>query len=249
MIFRRLKAHVEKENWFAVAIDFAIVVIGVFIGLQVSTWNANRLAGLDYEAAVDRYRDEIKANIADLEALIQQTEARSETVRQGFDALLSCEETEENRRAVEEALGPASGTIGISIGLTALDELTSSPVLLAQQSSEQRQLLSDTRNEIGFILREVDFLERLPFGSRLVDSPVIGIGERDNAILDTGDYVDDAFSERRRSMVLREPIDIACKDEKLIKSIYIWESWQPAVPAFAKRIKSIYETNLEAIGP
>ena len=128
MIFRRLKAHVEKENWFAVAIDFAIVVIGVFIGLQVSTWNANRLAGLDYEAAVDRYRDEIKANIADLEALIQQTEARSETVRQGFDALLSCEETEENRRAVEEALGPASGTIGISIGLTALDELTSNPV-------------------------------------------------------------------------------------------------------------------------
>lgn len=40
MIFRRLKAHVEKENWFAVAIDFAIVVIGVFIGIQVANWNA-----------------------------------------------------------------------------------------------------------------------------------------------------------------------------------------------------------------
>lgn len=43
MIFRRIKAHVEKENWFAVFIDFAIVVFGVFIGIQVANWNAERL--------------------------------------------------------------------------------------------------------------------------------------------------------------------------------------------------------------
>jgi len=40
MIFRRIKAHIEKENWFAVFIDFLIVVLGVFIGIQVSNWNA-----------------------------------------------------------------------------------------------------------------------------------------------------------------------------------------------------------------
>jgi len=42
MIFRRIKSHIEKENWFAVAIDFAIVVVGVFIGLQVANWNDAR---------------------------------------------------------------------------------------------------------------------------------------------------------------------------------------------------------------
>ncbi|MEL6416191.1 MAG: DUF6090 family protein [Pseudomonadota bacterium] len=42
MIFRRIKAHVEKENWFAVGIDFCIVVIGVFIGIQVANWNEAR---------------------------------------------------------------------------------------------------------------------------------------------------------------------------------------------------------------
>ena len=42
MLFRRIKAHVEKENWFAVGLDFAIVVIGVFIGLQVANWNEAR---------------------------------------------------------------------------------------------------------------------------------------------------------------------------------------------------------------
>ncbi|MEM7006982.1 MAG: hypothetical protein AAF498_13980 [Pseudomonadota bacterium] len=42
MMFRRIKAHIEKENWFAVGIDFFIVVIGVFIGIQVANWNDAR---------------------------------------------------------------------------------------------------------------------------------------------------------------------------------------------------------------
>ena len=37
MLFRRIKTHVKAENWFAVGIDFLIVVVGVFIGIQV--WN------------------------------------------------------------------------------------------------------------------------------------------------------------------------------------------------------------------
>ena len=42
MIFRRIKAHIEKENWFAVFVDFLIVVVGVFIGIQVANWNDSR---------------------------------------------------------------------------------------------------------------------------------------------------------------------------------------------------------------
>jgi len=38
MIFRRIKAHIAKEGWFAVFIDFIIVVFGVFMGFQVTEW-------------------------------------------------------------------------------------------------------------------------------------------------------------------------------------------------------------------
>jgi len=40
MILRRITEHVKAQNWFAVAIDFVIVVAGVFIGIQVANWNA-----------------------------------------------------------------------------------------------------------------------------------------------------------------------------------------------------------------
>jgi hypothetical protein len=33
MILRRLREHVTHHNWFAVTIDFAIVVVGVFVGI------------------------------------------------------------------------------------------------------------------------------------------------------------------------------------------------------------------------
>jgi len=42
MILRRVIEHVHTQNWFAVAVDFAIVVMGVFIGIQISNWNAAR---------------------------------------------------------------------------------------------------------------------------------------------------------------------------------------------------------------
>ncbi len=42
MILRRITEHVKTQNWFAVALDFVIVVVGVFVGIQVSNWNAER---------------------------------------------------------------------------------------------------------------------------------------------------------------------------------------------------------------
>jgi hypothetical protein len=42
MLLGRVIEHVREQNWTAVGIDFAIVVIGVFVGIQVSNWNEER---------------------------------------------------------------------------------------------------------------------------------------------------------------------------------------------------------------
>lgn len=42
MTLRRVTEHVREQNWTAVGIDFLIVVVGVFIGIQVSNWNETR---------------------------------------------------------------------------------------------------------------------------------------------------------------------------------------------------------------
>ena len=40
MLLRRITEHLKAQNWFA--IDFVIVVLGVFVGIQVSNWNEAR---------------------------------------------------------------------------------------------------------------------------------------------------------------------------------------------------------------
>ena len=42
MILRRVGEHAKAQNWIAAALDFFIVVIGVFIGIEVANWNQTR---------------------------------------------------------------------------------------------------------------------------------------------------------------------------------------------------------------
>ena len=66
MVIRRIREHVATHNWFAVAVDLLIVVLGVFIGLQVNNWNQARLeraAAADYRRQII---DDLKSNEADI---------------------------------------------------------------------------------------------------------------------------------------------------------------------------------------
>jgi len=42
MILRRLMQHMKEQNWIAVGLDLAIVILGIFLGFQVTEWNAQR---------------------------------------------------------------------------------------------------------------------------------------------------------------------------------------------------------------
>ena len=43
MFLRRIIEHLKTQNWTAITIEFAIVIVGVFIGTQVSNWNQARI--------------------------------------------------------------------------------------------------------------------------------------------------------------------------------------------------------------
>lgn len=64
MIGRRIAAHLGGQNWTAIAIEFAIVVVGVFVGIQAANFNAER-----QERALEQaYRERI---VADLDTIIK----------------------------------------------------------------------------------------------------------------------------------------------------------------------------------
>lgn len=61
MLLRRITEHVKAQNWTAVALDFVIVVVGVFIGIQVANWNEARADRVEERQLLTRLHDETKA--------------------------------------------------------------------------------------------------------------------------------------------------------------------------------------------
>ena len=63
MILRRLTANLRAQNWTAIAIEFLIVVLGVFIGTQVANWNQERSERRETHRMLVQLRPEIESQI------------------------------------------------------------------------------------------------------------------------------------------------------------------------------------------
>jgi hypothetical protein len=79
VLLRRITKHVKAQNWFAVGIDFVIVVVGVFVGLQVQDWNDSRKERVEESLLMVRLFEEtrllIDAHDRELVSLRSRAEA------------------------------------------------------------------------------------------------------------------------------------------------------------------------------
>jgi hypothetical protein len=66
MILRRVIEHVRTQNWTAIGIDLVIVVVGVFIGIQVSSWNATQGEHARERFLLGELREELAESIEQL---------------------------------------------------------------------------------------------------------------------------------------------------------------------------------------
>ena len=65
MVIRRIREHVAELNWVAVAVDVAIVVIGVFLGMQASNWNEARIENARGQKYRQRLIEDLDSNLLD----------------------------------------------------------------------------------------------------------------------------------------------------------------------------------------
>ncbi|MGJ8664331.1 MAG: hypothetical protein ACSHWU_11810 [Marinicella sp.] len=63
MILRSITKHVKEQNWFAVTLDFIIVVFGVFLGIQIGDWNEERLTRERTLVLTERLADDFGVDV------------------------------------------------------------------------------------------------------------------------------------------------------------------------------------------
>ena len=92
MLRRRITKHVNEQNWFAVGIDFVIVVIGVGVALAAGEWVNARAAKADLKIAERAIHDELYINYLNALERMAVKECSAIQIRHIAQALTNVEE-------------------------------------------------------------------------------------------------------------------------------------------------------------
>ncbi|WP_430404833.1 hypothetical protein [Hyphomonas sp.] len=63
MILRRITTAFRKQDWFTVAVETLIVVLGVFLGIQLGNWNEAQALRMQETELLQELRQEIETSI------------------------------------------------------------------------------------------------------------------------------------------------------------------------------------------
>ena len=85
MILRRVATAFRKQDWATVAVEFAIVVTGIFVGLQVDSWNSERTDRIRERVILKQLHSDFTANAA----RISQYASRHEQMVEGLEFALN----------------------------------------------------------------------------------------------------------------------------------------------------------------
>ncbi len=89
MILRRLATALREQNWFTVALEILIVVVGIFVGLQVDQWNQSRKDRLVEQQYLTLLKADFQAHIIELDEAISLAESRAQLGRLLHSAIQS----------------------------------------------------------------------------------------------------------------------------------------------------------------
>jgi len=128
MILRRVIEHFRKQEWTAIFLDFVIVVAGVFIGIQVSNWNAAMAAAQSESKLVARLTNDLGG----MRASFREQDLLAARMQQGWiytlRSLEACEVSAERREAMQFALTHYQSGFGSEVQRAAFDEMTATGV-------------------------------------------------------------------------------------------------------------------------
>ncbi len=177
MILRRLTEHVKAQNWFAVFLDFLIVVVGVLLAFQINAWGERRAERQYLDAQLASVQFEMRENLDRLAAAddyLATQAARMAALRE----VLAAPEAGTTEDEINLLIWSAVPVYEIHMKQSAVEALQASPVfakssapaLIDQLERWEEALSTHSREQQdGINTRDNIFnpyiIERLPIGS------------------------------------------------------------------------------------
>lgn len=126
MILRRFAEAVREQNWFTVMLEVAIVVVGIFLGLQVDNWNQARKDRIEERHILSRLHGEMETSVDFLQTIWKRQQKGWQSMISALDVVFA----RSNRGELSDdecgAIGRSGYLTMVTVDLPSLEELTSS---------------------------------------------------------------------------------------------------------------------------
>ena len=142
MLLRSITKHVKDQNWFAVALDFFIVVVGILIAFQITNWNEERSNGQLRVSYLERLQSDLTQTIDYLSTNLDASE-RKIAIIDSFVATLNDQETDDDALILSTTDYFTRGTSlsDFKVFRSTFDDLTTSGSLEILQSDKLSEAL------------------------------------------------------------------------------------------------------------
>lgn len=227
MILRRLARSVRQQDWLAVAIEFVIVVAGIFVGLQVTEWNEQRQLRERELNYLLRLGEDLAAMSAEFDEIWSQAGDRVPGALRTFRALEACDSELADDEDLQRTLASYQNQRTASIVERTYQEMVSSGALAAM---DDRALSGDIAALFSELYNYRDFSSRIRASLPVVDQVLWR-------------HLDLSYDGEGRPILVAFDFDTACRSRELKNAIWevydlIWD-WQVATTRTAERVRSV----------
>ncbi len=238
MLLRRFDQHVKSQNWVAVFLDFAVVVAGVFLGIQLGNWNEVRQVKTSYVQAKTRMVSEHKANIDVVDEFLTSADARLILTRDAIEVLRNCETGVEAQKLLTSGVNAIRGTGTVRFRQTALKAMTENNDFLSLMAEADREDIKEFERYLNQVQSTLNWLENRPFENHIESDPNIGHGELTTFSADEHAMI--------RPLTVLKPVSEICQDRNLLSKFYLWERTATFQTYRARQIKQQISQRLDS---
>lgn len=164
MIVQRLNEAIRSQNWANVFIEFFIVVLGIFVGLQANNWNESRLDRKQERESLERLLGEAENAVAFIGREIAAFSSIIDSQRVLIEIIVSDEEVPEKTEVAEQGFRSLTFYPAMAPARAVYDELTATGGIQLIRSRAVRDAIALYYAELDFFQTQLDYFRASSLG-------------------------------------------------------------------------------------
>lgn len=168
MILQNISKAIREQNYYAVALEFVIVIAGVVIGFQINAWAQARTAAEREGVLLDRLHDEAEENVGYYDSVLDIYVRNNASRTEAIERFLADDLEGADREALTDAVSSGGILPAATPPRGVYDEIVSTGQASTIGDPALRGAIAAYWAEVEFLQGQIDYLRQVEIQGRQI---------------------------------------------------------------------------------